>query len=334
MTIQRFLARWWRQLVAILLVMAAVVGYGLARGGGANGEFSASPPASSAPDPAEPTTGSGAAGGRGGVTASTGDAPTDPDNPDGPGTGTRVTASSTTTTEPTTRTSRSEHWAIRWILSLGPDGPTSPIFYIEPYLRLHEHKCAEALATVDANDYFEHRRSGAVYRGAATACLAAFHQQPQRWIEARRSLAAAQSSTEDLNCPERVTLAWLQQVVGFHEQDPDRTFVAQEPQGFYTGIERLDPDHGPPGKQVRVKGSNLHCANEIEVTQAGSKPKNIPVTHDPSGSLTFTAPDGFSPGQAKVTLLNTKEIYTIGDATFTYDEAGGAGSSPDSSAGG
>ena len=197
---------------------------------------------------------------------------------------------------------------------------------------MHEHKCAEALATVDANDYFDHRRAGAVYRGAATACLAAFHQQPQRWIEARRSLAAAQSSTEDLNCPERVTLAWLEQVVGLHEQDPDRPFVAQEPQGFYTGIERLDPDHGPKGKQVRVKGSNLDCANEIAVTQAGSKLENIPVTHDPSGSLTFTAPGGFNPGQAKVTLLNTNENYTIGEATFTY-EAGGADSTPGSSAG-
>jgi hypothetical protein len=197
---------------------------------------------------------------------------------------------------------------------------------------LHEHKCAEALATVDANDYFDHRRAGAVYRGAATACLAAFHQQPQRWIEARRSLAAAQSSTEDLNCPERVTLAWLEQVVGLHEQDPDRPFVAQEPQGFYTGIERLDPDHGPKGKQVRVKGSNLDCANEIAVTQAGSKLENIPVTHDPSGSLTFTAPGGFNPGQAKVTLLNTNENYTIGEATFTY-EAGGADSTPGSPAG-
>ena len=45
MTIRRFLARWWRQLVAVLLVLAAVAGYGLARGdsgGGTGGEFSAS----------------------------------------------------------------------------------------------------------------------------------------------------------------------------------------------------------------------------------------------------------------------------------------------------
>ena len=336
MTIPKFLARRWRQVVAVLLVIAAIVGYGLARGGGVTGgEFSASPPASSLSDPSgstnEQITEPGAATSNSGMTSPTGDAATDPDGP-GPGTG--VTAGSTTTTrESTTRPSRSKHWTIRWILSLGPGGPTSPIFYIEPYLRLRERKCDEALAIVDANDYFDHRRAGAVYRGAATACLAAFHEQPQRWAEARRYLADARSSSEELNCPERATLAWLQQVVDLHEQDPDRTFVAQQPQGFYTGIERLDPDHGHKGDQVQVKGNNLDCTNEIAVTQAGSKPENIPVTHDSSGTITFTAPGGFNPGQAKVTLLNTKENYTIGDITFIY-EAEGAGSSPGSSAGG
>ena len=343
MTIQRFLARWWRQLVAILLVMAAVVGYGLARGGGANGEFSASPPASSAPDPAEPTTGSGAAGGRGGVTAPTGDAPSDPDNPDGPGTGTRVTASSTstttTTTEPTTRTSRSEHWVIRWILSLAPEGPTSPTSNVKPYLLLRKRECSEALTWIDSPDNKDQLsdRERAVYRGTATACLAAFHQQPQRWVEARRHLANASSSSEKLNCPARLTLAWLQQVVGLHEQDPDRTFVDEQPQGVYAGIQQqLEPDHGSAGEQVRVEGTNLDCVSFVSVDRKDDSkdPESARYTVDPSGRrLTFTAPDGFDPGPVDVTF-DGNETYVVGRATFTYDKDERAGSSPDSSAGG
>jgi hypothetical protein len=342
MTIRRFLTRWWRPLVGVLLVLAAVAGYGLARGGGATGgEFSASPPASSVSDSTGPTTGPGTADGRGGVTPPTGDTrtdSTDSTDPKGPGSGTRATASSTTTSEQTTtRPSEPKHWAIRWILSLGPEGPDSPIFYIEPYIDLRKGKCAEALTRIEQTELSDHQR--AIYRGAATACLAAFHQQPQRWAEARRHLADARSSSAELNCPERVTLAWLQQIVGLHERDPDRPFVAQQPQGFYTGIEQLVPDHGPSGTQVRVEGNNVDCATRVKVVSGtGNKEEEVPFKPDPSGrSGTFEAPAGFDAGPAKVTLRNEGENYTIGHATFTYkdeDKDKGADSSPDSSAGG
>lgn len=338
MTIRRFVARWWRQLVGVLLVLAAVAGYSLARGGGATGgEFSASPPASSMPDPTGPT-GPGAADGRGGVTPPTGDArtdPTDPTDSTGPGPRTTTTTSSTTTSEQTTtRPSKPEHWAIRWILSLGPEGPDSPIFYIEPYIDLRDGNCAEALANIELSDLSDHQR--AIYRGAATACLAAFHRQPQRWAEARRHLADARSSSAKLNCPERVTLAWLEQIVGLHEQDPDRPFVAQQPQGFYTSIEQLVPDHGPSGTQVRVEGNNLDCATRVVVKATGKKDE-VGFKPDPSGrSGTFEAPAGFDAGPATVTLCNQGENWTIGHATFTYedkDKDKEADSSPDSSAG-
>jgi hypothetical protein len=352
MTIQRFLARWWRPLVTVLLVLAAVAGYGLARGdsgGGTGGEFSASPPASSVSDPTGPTTGPGTADGRGGVTPLTGDVRTntsdltDPTDPTGPGPATTATASSTTTSEQTTtRPSKPEHWAIRWILSLGPEGPTSPTSDVRPYMFLRDGDCDEALARIEhltETDQLSDRQR-AIYRGAATACLAAFHQQPQRWAEARRHLADARSSSAKLNCPERVTLAWLEQIVGLHERDPDRPFVAQQPQGFYTGIEQLVPDHGASGTQVRVEGNNLDCATNVVVTGIGNKEEKkeeLPFTPDPSGrSGTFEAPAGFDAGPAQVTLCNQRENYTIGHATFTYkdkDNDKGADSSPDSSAG-
>ena len=331
----RFLARWWRQLLAVLLVLTALTGYALARGGGTTGgEFGASPTASSTPDAAEPTTDQDAAGGRGGVTPPTGGTPVDPDGP-GPGTG--GTAGSTTSSRrtTTTSTSRSQHWAIRWILSLGPKGPDSPIFYIDPYLRLRERACDEALASVDSYpDYFDqHSRAAAVYRGAATACLAAFHQQPQRWAEARQHLTIASSSGQPLNCPERATLVWLQLVVELHEQDPQRPFVAEQPHGSYTNVVGLVPDHGQEGDTVRVEGSNLDCTSAVEVSNGDHK-ETPTITRGPGGrSLTFTAPGGFKSGQVKVTLLNNSENYTIGEASFTYDDET-ASSTPDSSAGG
>jgi hypothetical protein len=291
MTIRRFLARWWRQLVAVLLVLAAVAGYGLARGdsgGGTGGEFSASPPASTTPDPArsanEPTTNPGAATSRSGVTPPTGDAPTDPTDPDGPdgtGSGTRVTTNkSTTSQQTTTQPSRSEHWVIRWILSLAPEGPTSPTSNVKPYMLLRDRECSEALTWIDSPDNRDQvsDRERAIYRGTATACLAAFHQQPQRWVEAHRHLADANSSSEELNCPARLTLAWLQRVVGLHEQDPDRTFVDEQPQGVYAGIQQqLEPARGSAGEQVRVEGTNLDCVSFVSVDRKATRRTLCPL---------------------------------------------------------
>jgi IPT/TIG domain len=327
MTIPRFLSRWWRPLLAIALVLAAVTTYALARGDGApGGEFSASPTTSSAPGAAEPTTEPGpgpdeAAGPGGGVTPPTGTAPTGSTDPS-PGTRS-TTGPSDTSRETTTRSSRPQHWVIRWIMSLGPEGPSSPIFFIAPYLHLRDGDCAQALNRVELDNLSGHRR--AIYRGAATACLAAFHQQPKRWAEARRHLADAQSSSAQLNCPERVTLAWLQQVVGLHQQDPDRAFVAQKPQGFYTAVERIDPTNGKAGDQVTVEGTNLDCATKVTVGRGGT-PKEEPFKPDQGGrSGTFKAPTGFSPGPVRVTLINEGENYTIGHATFTYKSSAGGG---------
>jgi IPT/TIG domain len=331
MTIPRFLSRWWRPLLAIALVLAAVTTYALARGDGApGGEFSASPTTSSAPGAAEPTTEPGtgpdeAAGPGGGVSPPTGNAPTGPTNSTDPSPGAKsTTGPSGTSRETTTRSSKPQHWVIRWIMSLGPEGPTSPIFFIAPYLDLRDGNCAEALNRVELDKEHLSNHQWAIYRGAATACLAAFHQQPRRWAEARRHLADAQSSSAQLNCPERVTLAWLQLVVGLHEQDPDRAFVVQKPQGFYTAVERIDPTNGKAGDQITVEGNNLDCATKVTVSRSAKQKKELPFNPDQGGrSGTFKAPAGFSTGPVRVTLKNEGENYTIGHATFTYKDSSG-----------
>jgi hypothetical protein len=335
MTIPRFLSRWWRPLLVVALVLAAVATYALARGDGApGGEFSASPTTSSAPEAAEPTTDPitdpGQDDGQGGVTPPTGNAPNGPTSSTDPSPGTRTTTGPTgTSRETTTRSSKPEHWAIRWILSLAPEGPTSPTSNVKPYMLLRDQKCSEALTWIDspANKDQVSDRERAIYRGTATACLAAFHQQPRRWAEARRHLADAQSSSAQLNCPARLTLAWLQRVVGLHEQDPDRAFVAQQPQGIYATIQGLDPERGPEGTQVQAKGSNLDCVSSVSVDRKNDSKDAAypPYTVDPSGRrLTFTAPDGFGPGSVDVTF-DGNEDYVVGRATFTYQDSSGGG---------
>ena len=337
MTIPRFLSRWWRPLLAIVLVLAAVTTYALARGDGApGGEFSASPTTSSAPGAAEPTTEPGpgpdeAAGPGGGVTPPTGTAPTGSTSSTDPSPGTRsTTGPSDTSRETTTRSSRPQHWVIRWIMSLAPEGPTSPTSDVKPYMFLRDGECGEALNRVEQLTQEGQLRDNqrAIYRGAATACLAAFHQQPRRWVEARRHLADAKASSAELNCPERMTLAWLQLIVGLHERDPDRAFVAQQPQGIYATIQGLDPERGPEGTQVRVEGSNLDCVDFVTLDipdrpEVNAKDARFRV--DPGGGrLTFTAPDGFDPGQVEVTF-GGNEDYVVGHATFTYKSSAGGG---------
>jgi len=339
MTIPRFLSRWWRPLLVIALVLAAVTTYALARGDGApGGEFSASPTTSSAAESAEPTTepsiGPGeAAGPGGGVTPPTGNAPNGTTGPKGPGPGTRITTSSTTTSrQTTTRPPKSEHWAIRWILSLGPDAPRTPIRGMEPYFLLLERKCGEALAKT--KELHGENPESAVFYGAATACLAAFHQQPERWEEARRYLAIANSDGGVRGCEKRALLEWLRLIVGLHEGDPDRAFVAQEPQGFYTTIGEVMPASGKEGDQVQVKGRNLGCSFGVRVVR-GTQEVSVESSDfkkNLDGSITFRAPGGFSPGPATLEIQGD-ETWVLGRVTFTY-KAEGADSSPDSSAGG
>jgi hypothetical protein len=217
---------------------------------------------------------------------------------------------------------------VQWVLSLGPEAPTSPAVEIEPYLLLLRRDCAGALES--ANTWFgdQDDARGAVYRGAATACLAAFHGQPQRWAAASRHLTIALAGSHRLSCAERVTLEWLEAIVGLHEEDRTRAFAAEAPQGYYSGVERLSPDHGPAGQEVRVEGSNLRCGVEVEITQ-GSQVVSAQLFPEPGGGgAAFTAPEGLAPGPAEVAVLGDVDSWVIGRATFTYEEAGTADPAP------
>ena len=211
---------------------------------------------------------------------------------------------------------------VKWVLSLGPDAPTTPAIEIEPYLSLLKRDCAGALRSADRVFGNQDDPRGAVYRGAANACLAAFHGQPQRWAPARRQLAIALAGSAKLRCAEQTTLAWLESVVGLHDEDRTRGFEAQAPQGFYSQVERLEPDHGTAGQEVRVEGTNLQCAIGVRIEQ-GTQSELADLIPDPGGGgASFTVPEGLAPGAAEVVVLGYIDDWQMGRVAFTY-EAGG-----------
>ena len=175
---------------------------------------------------------------------------------------------------------------VKWVLSLGPDAPTTPAIEIEPYLWLLKRDCAGALRSADRVFGNQDDPRGAVYRGAANACLAAFHGQPQRWAPARRQLAIALAGSANLRCAERTTLAWLESVVGLHDEDRARGAVGVRiEQGTQSELADLIPDPG-------------------------------------GGGASFTVPEGLAPGAAEVVVLGYIDDWQMGRVAFTY-EAGG-----------
>jgi hypothetical protein len=127
--------RWSPPVLALLLVMIALTGYGLARRGGASGQGPGAPPMSG---PVDPTVAPGASGGQDDVvTPPTAPGSTGPGRQPPPGgtagsTGTTAADPTATTRETTTRPPRSQNWVVKWVLSLGPDAPTTPAIEIEP----------------------------------------------------------------------------------------------------------------------------------------------------------------------------------------------------------
>ena len=129
--------------------------------------------------------------------------------------------------------------------------------------------------------------------------------RPQRWVPARRQLAIALAGSANLRCAGQTTLEWLESVVGLHDEDRTRGFEAQARQGFYSQVERLEPDHGTAGQEVRVEGTNLQCAIGVRIEQ-GTQSELADLIPDPGGGgASFTVPEGLAPGAAEVSSWAT-----------------------------
>ena len=66
---------------------------------------------------------------------------------------------------------------------------------------------------------------------------------------------------------EQTTLEWPESVVGLHDEDRTPRIRGAGAAGFYSQVERFEPDHGAAGQEVQVEGTNLQCAIGVRVEQ-------------------------------------------------------------------
>jgi len=150
---------------------------------------------------------------------------------------------------------------IAWISDLGPlggaDGEGS-YDNVSAFFDLVDGHCDDTLANIGnlTEPYLS------VYEGAASACLAAFHNQPHLWQRAQASLTTVGPQTSRLECLEKSVYQLLQSLVEVHRQDPEAQLVKSDTPGNGPNCPRvleLIPDHGPRqgGYQIRLLGVNL-----------------------------------------------------------------------------
>gem|GEM_PF-7051066 len=149
---------------------------------------------------------------------------------------------------------------IAWIGELGPTGGAGGELGDEAsaYFDLAGGDCDHVLSNLDNLD----EPSRSVYEGAASACLAAFHNRPQLWPRAQAALTTLGSQTSRLDCLDTPVHKLLQSLMEVHRQDPDAQFVTTFGSGEEPRCPRLlelIPDHGPRqgGYSVRLIGENL-----------------------------------------------------------------------------
>ena len=147
---------------------------------------------------------------------------------------------------------------IAWIGELGPLGGAGPHHGRErAYPSLVQGECDQVLPILHTIP----EPSRSVYEGAASACLAAFHNQPQLWSRAQAALTTVGSQTSQ-DCFDKPVHQLLQSLVEVHRQDPGAQFVTRFGSGSAPPCPRvleLIPDHGPRegGYQIRLIGVSL-----------------------------------------------------------------------------
>lgn len=111
-------------------------------------------------------------------------------------------------------------------------------------------------------------QSEALYRAVGTACLAAFDGRSELWAAARELAALAGAGSG--SCLDRATRRLLDDLLDAHEDDP--TAVLEPVRGEDDAqappcprIDRLAPDRGPPGTEVRIEGANLGDVVAVEM---------------------------------------------------------------------
>jgi hypothetical protein len=195
---------------------------------------------------------------------------------------------------------------------------------MDVYNSILDDYCVQALAEIDQANIPEPARS--MYKGAASACLAAFHNRPELWPPSDTALVTAQPQTSKFNCIDMAIYQLLKSLAEAHRQDPSTQFVKKvtESGGPCPRITQVSPDHGPAqgGYQVRIIGVNLPSKVGVHFgdryfTVATSSSREVLVTVPPTSATKLPAEvsvwvDGwpFASGEGGCCFAGNEERFT------------------------
>jgi hypothetical protein len=213
-----------------------------------------------------------------------------------------------------------------WILGLGPSAPTGPSAF-RAHRLLVEGDCQGLLERFDP-DHPERLSLGeasvSLYRGAAAACLAAFHDERDRWAEAER--AAAAGGVGDGGCLDRAVSALLADLLAAHRDDPDARFERSTDPSTASAapcpaLSEVVPAAGPPGTQVRLRGEHLEQEDLRVHVYDGNGLVDEVVPTAAGGDLLVTIDGLAGPATVCLALHATPDWYAAG-VTFEVLAAG------------
>ncbi len=207
---------------------------------------------------------------------------------------------------------------VAWIKDLGPlgggSGPSDAAFS-----SIVNDKCTAAITW--AKDLSEPVRS--LYEGTGSACLAAFHGQPQRWSRAEAALVTVTSRRASLDCFGQATFLLLKQLVDLHRTDPNRPLrkgKASPGSGpRCPQILTVDPDHGPAAGGYPVRINGIHLPTSVGI-HFGNVYRRVTSTKDGREAIVIAPPRGAQEEQVSV-WPDGWPYQAMNSARFSYDHS-------------
>jgi hypothetical protein len=225
---------------------------------------------------------------------------------------------------PTTRAPSLGSRVIQWLNEQAPSGGGATGPEEVAFAAMLDGECERTLRMTD-----ELSQPGrTLYRGAASACLAAFEGRAELWRRAEVAYEQTRGQTSVLSCESRTVHKLLQRLVDAHRTEPNARLVKRSG-GVRTlrcpRFTRVTPDHGPAdgGYTVRLEGQNLPQVVGVNLDVLGGNPdvkhhvtaesqdgRQLMITIPPATNLDdplFLWPDG------------ARFWYPADGVEFTYD---------------
>lgn len=269
--------------------------------------------------------------------AGCGESPSTSDSSPPPATGSGVQPTGTASGPPTGEATggpappTAKRNVIAWILSLGPGTPSGPAStYFEAYAALQEQKCDVVQQKAGDVSRQIDQASGDLFAGAANACFAALRGRSDLWPQAE-AVRDAVSDPAALHCMDMAVFGLLDRLVQAHRADPNAQFEIGTVSGSAMPppcprIAQLDPDHGVPGDQVTIVGSNLE---KVTLVVLHYVPDGMDVINQsdliPAGEgRRFSVPESEAAiaATAVCVVLIAVPGWETDSRLFTFDQAG------------